>query len=592
MSKVFTTAFLTAAFFLFITAGFTAKADVARFSPFDTIAMAPSGVTHLGNTNPDAPQGGTIRLGATVNFDSMNFLRFPGQPPKELSHTFDRLLVSGDAPATYYGLLASEIDIAPDFSVARFVIDKDARWHDGTAVTSHDVAFTFETVGRYGIPFFRTVIAGLTIETPDERTIVLTNNKPSGWRWIDQLGRYPIQSRAWWKTRDPSEITLEIPLGSGPFRITEADFNRRLILDRAPNYWAADHPVNQGRWNFDRISVEYFFDSSVMIEALKRGDIDVLRDTRSASASSVFDGPAMQEGRLVRSDFRRNDAGDLHFLVMNLRKPPLEDIRVREALNLAFDESFYHDLWGGRFDYPRGFYGNSRLAASGLPNAAEKALLAPFADALPQGLLDMPPPALGENMRPRFRRAIQLISEAGYTLEQGKFVDPATAEPLTLLFVSDNPNTARQLEPFKNMLERVGITLEIQSQDFASSRRLILDHAFDLTPVMWRAGDPPGAIERLYWHSERAGRSGYGLAGLESPVADALIDLMHNSDDQTEIVAAARAFDRFLRFGYYTIPMWHDNHVRYVHDARLGYPDTGGVSAFAEVLWFWRQSPG
>ncbi|MEM9910064.1 MAG: ABC transporter substrate-binding protein [Pseudomonadota bacterium] len=520
----------------------------------------------------------------------MNFMRTPGRPPLQLSHTFDRLLAAAEVPATYYGLLASEIDVAGDFSQARFVIDRRARWHDGTPVTSQDVAFTFRTLGAYGLPFYRSLLKDMDIRTPNDRTIILRPATSGDWQWIDQLGRFPIQSKAWWSQRDPGDITLDIPMGSGPFRVERAAFNKTFRLVRADDYWAIDHPLNQGRWNFDAIQVEYFFDTVAMVEALKRGVIDVLRDFEATDWQRRFGGPALEKGRIVRTEFRRDDAGTLRYLVMNLRRPPLDDIRVRKALNLAIDPVFYHDLWGREYDLPGSFYGQTRLAARGSPDATEVELLSPFAAELPAGIFDpIEPP--GYSMRARLREASALLDDAGFPIIDGFRVNPETDQPLTFEFVTAHPATADQIEPFRFMLGKLGIKLDVIVRDYVSGRRLILDHAFDFTMVGWNPSDPPGASEQLYWHSSQARQGSYGLAGLQSAVADALIETMRSSVNVSQIVPAARAFDRLLQAGFYTIPLWHDMEHRFVHDAGLGFPQEGSVPLFPEERWFWRESP-
>lgn len=567
-----------------------ALAETSRFSPLDNQSTAFADIKHLSHVVPDAPKGGRINLGSVTNFDSMNFMRTPGRPPAALAHTFDTLLVSANTPATYYGLLASEIDIASDFSTARFVIDQGARWHDGTPVTSHDAAFTFEMLGAHGLPFYRFIVSSLQIVTPDDRTIILRNSKRGDWQWIDQLGRFPIQSKSWWQGREPGEITLDIPLGSGPYQVQNVEFNRVFTLERAPDYWAADHPLNVGRWNFDVVNVDYYFDRTVMVEALKRGDIDVLREFDAIAWRSRYDGPALDEGRIVQTKFRRQDAGALSYIVMNLRRKPLDDIRVREALSLAFDPRYYHELWGQVYDLPGSFYGQTRFAAEGRPGPAEMELLSGFTDALPEGVLD-PIETPEFNMRSRARRANALLDAPGFIVKDGRRIDQVSQRPFTLELVSASPASVSQLEPYRVMLEKLGIALEITSGDYVSARRRILEHKFDLTQVSWRPGDPPGASERLSWHSSQKAPGSYGLAGLESDLADHLIDIMRTATDPLKREAAARAFDRFLQAGHFTIPLWHDMEQRFAHNPKLGFPENGYVPVFVQERWFWREPP-
>ncbi|MDX8354752.1 extracellular solute-binding protein [Cognatiyoonia sp. IB215182] len=568
-----------------------AAAEIARFSPFDTQRQVDASFTHLAHVAPDAPQGGTLRTGSTVNFDSTNPMRFPGRSPNALRYTFDTLLVPSDSePGAFYGLLAKEIEVSEDFTSARFVLNDKAYWHDGSAITARDVAFTFETVRAHGLPFDRSLLGDIVIETEGVDTIIFQYSGEGSWQWISELGQFPIQSSAYWQELDPSEATLTPPMGSGPYQMTRIAFNEQVIIQRVPDYWAANHPLNRGRWNFDEIVVDYFFDNTAMIEALKKGDLDVLREWNATSWRERYAGPALDAGRLVRTAVRRQDGGSLTTLVFNLRRSLLEDVRVREAIALALDTQWYEELHGSVFELPGSFYGDSRLAAKGAAAAAEQALLAPYMADLPNEILDHGGPDeihTGLTERQRLQRANNLLDAAGFPFEGRYRIDPDTGEQLRLTYVTAHPTTARQLAPLQDMLERVGVTLELSVHDYVSGRRLILDHAYDLTWLKLSANDPPGTTEQRFWHSSQSGDQGYGLAGLSHPASDMLIEIMLGSRNEEEIVTAARAFDRFLRWGHYTIPLWHEVEDWYVHASGLGFPDPGRVRMDPAERWFW-----
>lgn len=580
--------FVCVFFFVTISAN-VAPAEIARFSPFDDLDRVPADVTELQSANVDAPKGGALRLGSIGNFDSTNLMSFPGNSPAEMVFIFDSLLVQGSQPATFYGKLAEEIEVASDFSQVRFVLDAEARWHDGTPITAHDVAFTFETLALHGLPIYRSLLDGMQISVLDDRTIVLRPEVAGGWQWIPQLGGFPIQSRAFWTARDPSQKTLDQPLGSGPYRIKDIQFNRLFSLERVDNYWAVTHPLSRGRWNFDQIRVDYFYDATAMREALKRGDLDWMREFDPAAWRDGYNSPSLRDGRIVKTAINRADGGALKTLVMNLRRPPLNDVRVREALGLAFDVYFYHELHGGLYDIPMSFYGSTRLAAKGEASSLERRLLDPFSEILPIEILDAPRQSPGVlSDRQRLLKANRLLDDAGFSIVQGKRIDPVTGEQLTLTFVTHS-SLAQRFDPYRKMLSQLGINLDILVGDYVTIRKQILGHEFDLTFLSWSPSDPPGGLERLYWHSSQANSSGYGLAGLENPAADALIATMRSSLDEDEVVAAARAFDRFLQWGHYTIPMWRETEYWIVHAAGLGFPSLRGALPSPASSWFWRE---
>ncbi|WP_147105247.1 extracellular solute-binding protein [Tateyamaria sp. syn59] len=566
----------------------TASADVVRFSPFDDVGTAKGTLSY---TNASAPSSGTLRLGSTVNFDSTNFMRFPGRAPHEMRHAFDTLLVPvRDQTAVFYGLLAKDLDIADDFSFVRFHLEPVARWHDGRAVTAEDVAFTFQSLRAHGLPRYRNALRNIDIEIKDAHTITFKNRGARSWRYIELLGTFPIQSKAFWSARAVGDITLDIPLGSGPYRVSELSFNREMVLERVEDYWAADHPVNQGRWNFDEIVVSYFFDETALIEAVKSGRLDVRREFSAAAWDGRYDGDALSSNRIVKTTLPRADAGALHTLVINQRRPPFDDIRVREALGLLFDTQWYLDLFGGAYDAPGSFYGDTPFAAIGSASAAERTLLAQFAEQSPQGAVDSPAPQWPEQRRQRMRRANALLDEAEFELRGGVRINPITGDPWTVEFVTAHRASVERLEPYRKALEQVGIQLDLRAYDYVSGRRLILDHEYDLTLLTWQASIPPGVQETWFWHSDQAGPHGYGLGGLNNPAVDYMIDQMQVAKDLEDLQAAARAFDRLMRWGHYVVPMWHNASLWYVHGSDLRIPVGGHVETDPIVHW-WRAPP-
>ena len=564
-----------------------ALADVARFSPFDMVNRSDG---NLGYVNEAAPRGGVLHLGSTVNFDTTNLMRFPGRAPSAMSHIFDTLLVRRkNEIGVYYGLLAKGLKVAPDFSQARFELDPEARWHDGTPVTANDVVFTFETLREHGLPRYRSALQDIMINVIDAHTIVFVSSEPGNWRYNDLVGTFPIQSRAFWEARDASQASLEMPLGSGPYSLKELTFNKRVVLERAPEYSAKDHPLNRGRWNFDRVELDIYFDENALIEAVKRGDVDFKREWAAPAWLNRYKGRSLSEGRITRTALPRSDGGALNTLVFNQRRPPLNDVRVREALSLAFDAGWYQDLQGGVFDAPESYYGDTEFSARGALGEAEMAILSELSSVAGSLSIDdlTRPNEPSTSERERFRRASALLEAAGFEVRDGLRVNTDTGEPLEFTYVTAHRQTVEYLEPYRQALGRLGIALNLAHFDYVAGRRLILDHEYDLTWLTWQPRFPPGSQESFYWHSDQAGDQGYGLAGLDNPAADLLIARMQSTLDLDEVKAATRIFDRLLRAGHYTIPMWHQKDAWFVHSADLTFPTNGHFEMDPVQHWWW-----
>ncbi|MEM6906158.1 MAG: extracellular solute-binding protein, partial [Pseudomonadota bacterium] len=545
------------------------------FSLFGPLKHA-EGFAHFDYVNPTAPKGGTLRQGTLLAADSTNPLRFSGRIPNELGLAFDSLMVRAqDEPASFYGLLAGDVAVADDLSHARFRLRPEARWQDGTPVTSRDVAFTFRTLRQYGLPGHRAALKDLAIETPDDAVVEFRSPQPADWRYLALVATFPIQSQAFWQSHDVSAASREIPLGSGPYRVEELELTEQTVLVRDPAYWGRDLPVNRGRWNIDRIVTQQFRDRISLVEAIKAGKLDIHREFDPSLWANGYDGPRLAAGELLRSSFRERAGGRLAAMVFNLRRPPLDQRPVRAALVCALDTEWAREtLFEGTYDPPGSPYGQSEFAATGPAGPGERALLAPFLESLPEGILEAPaPPSCnGLSRRERLRRADRLLHEAGWDLVDGRRVNEQN-RPLEIEYVSAPTGLERAMPAFRETLATLGIRLEVTLHTLAGVRDEILGHRFDLSQTGFNQSVPPGAPERTGWHSENADTEGYALAGAKDPALDATIEAMTRSRDPATVLAATRAFDRVLRWQHYLVPLWHRDRIWLVHDARVTFPE-------------------
>ncbi|MEM9139654.1 MAG: extracellular solute-binding protein [Pseudomonadota bacterium] len=552
-----------------------AAQDTHGFAIYSALKR-PADFQHFMYADPAAQQGGRLRQGTTITFNSTNRLRFPGKSPNELTYIYDTLMVRAlDEPASFYGLLAGHVDVADDFTTARFTLRPEAVWHDGKPVTAEDVVFTFETLRTHGLPLYRAALKGVWITAEGERTVLFASPNAGDWRYLDAIATFPIHPKHFWKDRDPGLITLDVPLGSGPYQVADLKINDRVLLTRTPDYWARDLAVNRGLWNFDEIETLYFRDQVSLIAALKAGVLDVNREFDAALWTGQYGGPPFENGPLVRSTFPDLTGGRIAALVFNLRRPPLDDVRVREALMLAFDGEWTRDtLFQGLYAEPGPLYGPTDMSARGAASATERAILAPFLDALPKSALDVlsPPAKTSPARRERLRRAADLLKSVGYTVQDGIRVNTATGEPLTLEYIGTRDAFRRVLGPYADALKRLGITLDVRIFDYVNGREAILSHEFDITTSGFRANFPPGIEERIYWHSENALVPGYALAGAQDPALDAAIEAMARGSDYASIVAASRAFERVLTSQHYLLPMWRAQDVWIAHHKDLTFP--------------------
>lgn len=543
--------------------------------------------------NPDAPKGGTLRQGSRVSFDTTNGMRFPGKMPNELDFIYDTLMVRAeDEPAAFYGLLAKAIEFQDGFRRASFQLRPEARWHDGTQLTSDDVAFTFESLRREGLPAYRALLNGIEITTPDQYRITFDGGQSSDWRVFELVATFPIFQKAFWERRDVSKMTLDVPVGSGPYRVQSFDHNRQVTLSRVPDYWGLDLPVNRGRWNFEKVVTDYYSDSAVLIEAMRAGLIDVNREYSASNWLNAYNGRALRSGKIEKSAFPHPLGASYDAIVFNLRRPPLDDRRVRRALSIVFDGSYVREsFYGGLYDRPRGPYAGTPLMPTGPAVSLEKEMLEPYRASLPIGLFDQPMPATLEDAseRHRLRTADKLLTEAGLPVRNGQRIHAATGEPIIFQHVGANSSSRSVMLHFAEELKSLGIELEVRYYEYVVGRRLILDHDWDMTTMGGHSVFPPGSNERVFWHSETADEPGYALAGAKDPSLDHTIERMSSGESYTEIVSAAKAFARILNWQHYLLPIAESDKIWIAHSSEVAFPENFAARGFHFISALWMK---
>ncbi len=564
------------------------------FSPLGELAYPPD-FEHFAYVNPQAPKGGTLRLGHLGRFDSTNTLHYPGTTPRDLRIIYDTLLVqSADEPASWYGLLAESLDAAADFSSVTFHMRPEARWHDGTPITADDVVFTFEALKSQGAPFYRQAYRNITVTADDARTVTFRAGSPGDRQFVGRVGTMPIHPKAFWEANDWQETSEALPLGSGPYRLAAVDIGKRTTLERVEDYWAADLPVNVGRWNFDRIISDYFLDNNVALQAFLKGEFDLRVETDANLWRAGYQGPAVTNGRILRKVFPRAGLPQVQTFAFNLRRPMFQDRRMRKAMVMAFERSFVLDsLFGGLYPPLGSIFGDSELAARGEAGAGERTILQPFIGDLPDGILQAS--ALEDiqarERRERLARADALLHEAGYEVVEGRRIDPVTGRPVVIEVVYMTPALDRVIATYAQNLKTLGIALEFRTLDPVTARRRMLDHDFDMTTLSWPPGGTrsrlPGSSESLLWGSALADRPGsYALPGAKDPALDAAIAAMIEARSPDQIVPAARAFDRVLRARHYIVPLWRSEESWVAHDVRLAYPPPSAAGVSPRDRWW------
>src|SRR5262245_8828030 len=401
----------------------------------------------LDYVNPDAPKGGTINTGATGTFDSFNPFIVKGTPAGT-GGLYDTLTTqTEDDNLTEYGQLAESMEVAQDKSWIIFNLRPEARWHDGKPVTADDVVFTFNILIEKGSPQYRYYYADVAKVEKLGDLRVKFQFKHGGNRELPVImGQLAILPKHWWATRNFENVLLEPPLGSGPYKVGKFDMGRFYTMERVPDYWGKDLPINIGTNNYDQARVTFFQDPEIQLEAFKAGTLDLRAENSARRWATQYEFPAVKDGRVIKEKIEHANPVGIQGFIFNIRKPLFADRKVREALIYAFDfETFNKTLAYSAYTRTRSWFQNSEMEAKGTPSPEELEILNPLKDQIPPEVFTTeynPPVTDGTgNARENLAKAAALLDEAGWKVENGRRVKDG--QPFEFEFLDDDPAAER-----------------------------------------------------------------------------------------------------------------------------------------------------
>jgi microcin C transport system substrate-binding protein len=552
----------------------------------------PPGFTHFDYVDPDAPRGGTLVLAnpnRLTSFDKFNPFTLRGNPAPGLGFIFESLTTGSlDEVATAYGLLADDIRVAPDGLSTTFHINPKAHFSNGDPVTAEDVKYSFETLKspqaspQYAVYFGQiaraVIVDPLTIRFEfKERT-----------RELPLIaGGIPVFSRKWGMKPDGShvpfdQLAFQKPIGSGPYLIEQYDNGRTINYRRDPSYWGNRLPVRVGTYNFERIEYKLYSDGVARLEAFKAGEYDALVEYVARSWVRRDIGKRFDSGALVKREFRQHNGTGMQGFVFNLRHPLFQDVRVRHALDLAFDfEWLNRQLFFGQYTRIDSFFVNTDLQATGMPGPGELAILSPLRAQLDPAvfgpMVRQPATDAPHSLRANLIEARKLLADAGWTYRDGALRN-AKGEPF-VFDILDDSGSAASMEPvvavFQRALQKLGIVANYRTVDYAVIQKRMDAFDFDMTITRLPDVQVPGTEEETRFGSKSADQQGSdNLWGLKSPAVDRIVQTLITAQTREQLVDATHALDRVLMHGYYVIPQWYSASHRIAFENTLAYPAT------------------
>jgi microcin C transport system substrate-binding protein len=529
----------------------------------------PPGFSHFEWADPSAPKGGTLDLvppTRLTNFDKYNPFTLKGSPAPALTALMFESLLTGtmDEPTTAYGLLAEDIEVAPDRLSATFRIRSEARFHNGKPVTAEDVKHSFDTLmSKRAAPQYRVVFGDVKQVVVTGPLSVRFDFKTNSAELPLLVGGLPVFSREWGAGKPFDQVIMDTPIATGPYRIGRVNFGRDITYERDAQYWARDLNVRRGMYNFDRITYKIYKDTTAQTEAFKAGEFDYIQVFSAREWARQYIGKKFTSGEIIKAEWGTKNAGDFQGFLINTRRDKFKDVRVRQALALAFDfEWMNRQLMFNSYTRVRGFFNASDFEAKGLPGVDELLVLEPLRSKLPAKVFseDVPlPPTTSppNSLRGNLRRARDLLAEAGWTYRDGALRN-AKGEPFTLEYLGGDARGEVIATPYFQSLRKLGIIGEYRRADFALIQKRLDVFDFDLFTIRIPGTEAPGSELMDRFGSKSADTEGSSnLIGVRDPVVDALVTRAGAATTRPELVSSLRALDRVLRHGHYYIPQWY-----------------------------------
>ncbi|WNV04181.1 extracellular solute-binding protein [Candidatus Methylospira mobilis] len=568
----------------------------------------PASFEHFEYINPDAPKNGKLNLSVVSqnsSFDKYNPFTLKGKvAPGLLELVFETLTVySLDEPNTQYGLLADDIQVAPDFGSATFHINPKARFSNGDPVTASDVKYSFDTlISRKASPKFKSYFAEIRqLSVVDDNTVRFEFTR-KGRDLSFVAGSLPVFSPKWGNKPNGEktpfdQLRLEPPIASGAYTMTPSASAQNVTYRRNPDYWGKDIPVRRGALNFDKVVYKLYKDSDTQVAAMRAGDFDFFNETRMRYWCCQFIGKRFDNGELIKQEFEHHNPSAMNGYVLNMRRERFKDVRVREAISYAYDWQWLnHKILDDEFDRQDSYFAHSPLQAKGLPSEAELKLLEPYRAELDPAVFGpqieqattKPPSSLRKNMA----RALELLAEAGWHNTDGVLRN-GKGEPFEIEVPGGRGNML--LDAFFLNLQKLGMVLIPRPTDAVADRARMKNFDYDFASVSFREARNPAAELWRNFNSADADVSGSeNVIGVKSRVVDELIRKLYETNTQEEQETVAHALDRVLMHGYYVLPWRYLSHHYLIYNQRLQRPKTLPLyyGAYEWVINAWWDGSG
>lgn len=555
-----------------------------------------SNAPHLPYANPAAPKGGTLSQAAMGAFNSANPWMTTGIAMSGTEYLYDTLLTGSlNESFVMYPQLAEKITYDPEnTSWIIYHINPEAKFWDGSQVTSEDVKATFEAYLNQGLVQVRSYLSAIdSVEAIDKHRVKFTFKSADNKEVLLTVGQFPIFNKTSVKNNF-EKLTLTPLMGSGPYQLHHVEQGRSVTYKRDPNYWGQQIMVNKGRFNFDFIKYIYYGSDEVALEGFKVGQYQFRQESSARKWATAYDFPAAKAGMLKKEAIVTKNPVVMQALVMNLRKEIFSDIRVRQAMTNAFDfELLNNTLFYGQYERLESYFHGSELAATGTPSQDEYQVLKPLLRALDpiqrQATLSKWELAKSDGKgyhRQALLDARQKLLQAGFYYRDMKLYQQ-NGRPAKFEILITDDKMSRVILPYMRNLKKLGFDVSIRQVDKSQYLERLRKFDYDMIVASFPQGNSPGSEQIYMWGSaaaEEVGNQNY--SGIKNSAIDAVIDKLIKADNRKEIVLYTKVLDRLLRAGYYMVPMYGSTSTRVAYWDKYRHPKTLSDNAVGIDYWW------
>ena len=541
-------------------------------------AKYPDNFRHFDYVDPNAKQGGTIRLSAFGTYESLNPFLLKSLAPAGINTlVFETLMVrSLDEPSSSYGHIASGYDLANDGLSVTYFIKENARFSNGEQITADDVKFSFQTLmSNVSHPQYRLYWADIkSTKVLNSKSIKFIFKRVNPELHMI-IGDLPVFSEKWLNGKSFEDTILSQPIASGPYTIDSYEPGKFIKYKKNKNYWAATEPTRKGMFNFDYIIYKYYKDMTVGLEAFKAGEYDYIFENHSKRWARDYSGPNFSNGTIFKTLLKHENNAGIQGFIFNTRKEIFQNKKVRKAITLAFDFEWSNkNLFYNQYQRCTSYFSNSELSANNSPTIDEinmaESLGIPSNKIVNKDLTFM---SRSTNSRANLIKAKKIFDDLGWKVRENVLYN-TNGTPVEFDFLLAQKGFERILAPFAKNLKKLGIQLNYRTIDVSLYQRRVDTFDFDMMVMSYPQSQSPGNELFAMFHSDSAERRGsYNVGGIVNSDVDKLVNKIVYSDNRQEMITASHLLDRILWNEFYLLPNWYINEHRVAFFDKFKMPD-------------------